>query len=330
MEIAGLITRFLASGPFQSAFSEGKSRRVQHPCVYLALNSIATVLLAAILLLLLAAPAQAQPLRVTDDRGVTLVLPKEPRRIISLMPALTEIVCELGSCDFLVGIDNYSNWPVPVRYLPRLGGIDDANVEKIVALRPDLVLLPGSSRAVARLERLGVKVAALEPRSLAELHRTLLQVGNALGASGAPALWERIQAGVDAAARAMPPELRGTTVYFEVGAGPYAASESSFIGEVFTRIGAGNIVPGSLGPFPKLNPEFVLRADPQVILVSERYLQALKLRPGWARIRALRDNRICVVTPEQGDILVRPGPRVAEAAQLMVQCLQGRLKGRAP
>ena len=58
--------------------------------------------------------------------------------------------------------------------------------------------------------------------------------------------------------------------------------------------------------------------------------QSLKERPGWSRIRAMRDGRVCVFTPAQGDVLVRPGPRMAEAAQLMVQCLQGRREGKAP
>ena len=65
-------------------------------------------------------------------------------------------------------------------------------------------------------------------------------------------------------------------------------------------------------------------------MLSARNAQALRGRPGWDRIRAVREQRICVFTPEQGDVLVRPGPRMAQAAQLMVQCLQGRLNGRAP
>ena len=73
---------------------------------------------------------------------------------------------------------------------------------------------------------------------------------------------ERIDDGVNLAAQSLPAALRGTTVYFEVSSGPYAASESSFIGEMLARVGAANVVPGKLGPFPKLNPEFVVRADP--------------------------------------------------------------------
>jgi iron complex transport system substrate-binding protein len=94
---------------------------------------------------------------------------------------------------------------------------------------------------------------------------------------------------------------------------------------VLARLGVANVVPGTLGPFPKLNPEFVVRADPEVIMVSDRNATGLRTRPGWHRIRAIRDGRICMFNAEQGDVLVRAGPRMAEAARLMLQCLQGRL-----
>ncbi len=280
--------------------------------------------------LLLALAAQAHAVTVSDDRGVAVTLAQPPQRIVTLMPALAEMVCELGACGRLVGVDDFSNWSAQVRQLPHVGGLEDASIEAIVALRPDVVLLPVSSRALGRLEALGVKVVALEPKTLADVRRVLLQIGVVLGVSHADAAWQRIDQGVAAAARSLPPALRGTRVYFEVNSGPYAASESSFIGEMLARIGAANVVPGALGPFPKLNPEFVVRADPQVIMVSDRNVQPMRERPGWDRIRAVREQRVCVFTPEQGDVLVRPGPRMAQAAQLMVQCLQGRLGGRAP
>jgi iron complex transport system substrate-binding protein len=281
-------------------------------------------------LVLCAFAVRAGALQVTDDRGIALDLPQPPKRIVSLLPSLTEVVCELGACDRLVGVDSYSNWPPSVQKLPRLGGLEDANIETIVALKPDLVLMGYSSRSMGRLEGLGIKVMALEPETLADLRRVWIQVGKALAASDAQSLWDRLQSGVDTAARSLPPPLRGTTVYFEVNSGPYAASEKSFIGELLARIGVANVVPGQLGPFPKLNPEFVVRADPQVIMISDRNAQALKDRPGWDRIRAVRAGRVCLFTAEQGDMLVRPGPRMADAARLMVDCLQGRLKGRAP
>jgi iron complex transport system substrate-binding protein len=282
-----------------------------------------------LVILLCAFTLQAKALQVIDDRGVAVDLPQPPRRIVTMMPGFTEIVCQLGACDRLVGVDSYSDWPASVRDLPRLGGLDDANIEHIVALKPDLVLLYTSARAVNRLEALGIKVMALQSKSLADVQRVWDKIGIAVGARDAQHAWQRLQADLDAAARSLPPALRGTTVYFEVNSGPYAASEVSFIGELLARLGAANVVPGRLGPFPKLNPEFVVRADPQVIMVSERYAKALKDRPGWDRIRAVRDGRVCVFTAAQGDLLVRPGPRMPEAVRLMVDCLQGRLERSA-
>lgn len=100
----------------------------------------------------------------------------------------------------------------------------------------------------------------------------------------------------------------------------------SFIGEVLARLGAGNIITPDLGPFPKINPEYVVRADPDVIMISERNAQGLAQRPGWAAMRALRAQRVCVFSAAQADVLVRPGPRMAEAARLMAQCLEEKAR----
>jgi iron complex transport system substrate-binding protein len=281
--------------------------------------------LVLLFLLVAWATVNAHAVSVTDDRGVPVEIPQPPQRIVSMLPSLTEAVCELGACERLVGVDDYSNWPAHTAMVARVGGLEDTNIERIVALRPDLVLLASSSRAVARLEGLGLKVLTLEPKTLQSLQRVWMTLGRALHQPDAAAAWQRVEAELDAAARTLAASQRGVRVYFEVDDGPYAASESSFLGELFTRIGVANVVPGRLGPFPKLNPEFVVRADPQVIMVSERNAAALKSRPGWDRIRAVRDGRVCLFTPQQGDVMVRAGPRVAQAVRLMTDCLNGRL-----
>jgi iron complex transport system substrate-binding protein len=101
----------------------------------------------------------------------------------------------------------------------------------VVALRPDVVLIARSSRAWERLEALGLKVVALEPKTHADVQRVMLTIGQLLGAKDAQRMWCAIDAGVSAAAQSLPASVRGTTVYFEVNEGPYAAGEASFIGE---------------------------------------------------------------------------------------------------
>lgn len=277
--------------------------------------------LLALVLLLATSWAFAAQL-VVDDRGQRSQWDKPPSRIVSLLPSVTESVCALGDCARLVGVDNYSNWPPQVSALPHVGGLEDANVERIVALRPDVVLLSRSARVTERLEALGLRVLAFEPDSLPDLQRVLGQLGVLLGREPqAQALWRDMNDGVSQAAAGLPPQARGMRVYFEVASSPYAASESSFIGQLLARLGATNVVPGSLGPFPKLNPEFVVKADPQLIMLGDRNTLALDARPGWQGIDAMRNGRICTFTSSQGDVLVRPGPRMAEAARIMAACL---------
>ena len=275
-------------------------------------------------------PAQpAQAIQLTDDRGRTVTLPRPPQRIVSLLPSLTETICALDQCHRMVGVDRYSNWPESVTRLPLVGGGLDPNIEAIVALRPDVVVMATSSRASARLEALGLTVVALEPKSHADVQRVMGKLGQLLAVPDAQRVWRHIDAAVEAAAQSVPPAARGARVYFEVNRGPYGAGPSSFIGETLTRLGARNILPATLGPFPKLNPEFVVRADPDLVMISARSIEGLAERPGWSSLRALREQRLCVFSPEEADILVRPGPRMAEGARLMARCLASKAASAA-
>jgi iron complex transport system substrate-binding protein len=263
-----------------------------------------------------------------DDRGVEHRLPAPPQRIVSLLPSLTETVCALQACTRLVGTDRYSNWPASVQALPKLGGLEDTQIERLVALKPDLVLVASSARAIDRLEALGLRVVVLEPRTLQDTERVIVQVARALGdAPAGPALWQQLQARVAAAAARVPATLRGRKVYFEVASAPYAASEASFVGENLARLGMGNIVPAALGPFPKLNPEFIVRAQPDIVMATASALAEMPGRPGWAGLLALRERRSCGFAPQPWDTLVRAGPRLAEGAEFLADCLAGLAAG---
>lgn len=272
----------------------------------------------------LAAIAPAYALQVVDDRGVTVTFAQTPQRIVSMLPSLTESVCAMAQCQRLVGVDRYSNFPESVKGLPVLGGGLDPNIEGIVALKPDLVLVSAASRASSRLEALGIKVVALETKTHADVRRVLHIVGVLLDVPEAQAamLWRTIDSSVLAAAQSLSLKAKKTRVYFEVSRGPYAAGESSFIGETLQRLGVQNVVPAALGPFPKLNPEFVVRANPDLIMIGNRSMQAMLPYPGWASIKAVKEQRICVFGIVDSDVVVRPGPRMAEAARLMAGCLE--------
>jgi len=265
----------------------------------------------------------AQAIVLRDDRQVDVTLSQTPQRIVSLLPSLTETVCALGQCQKLVGVDRYSNWPERIAHLPRMGGGLDPNIESVVAAKPDLVLMATSARGAARFEALGLTVLALEPNSHADVQRVIRLMAKALGVPEAESerVWRNIDAAVHAAAQSIPAHAKGQRVYFEVGPAPYGASESSFMGQTLDRLGARNILPASLGPFPKINPEFVVRAQPDLIMVGDSSYADMRTRPGWQSMRAMRTQRVCHFKAEEADVLMRAGPRMDEAARLMAQCL---------
>jgi iron complex transport system substrate-binding protein len=279
---------------------------------------------AALLAALLFATTSAQAITVKDDLNRTVQFDRAPQRVVSMLPSLTETVCALKQCHRLVGVDRYSNFPASVKKLPQLGGGLDPNIEAIVALKPDVVLMAGSSKGYARLIELGVRVVLLEPKNQADVLRSLQVMGDLFDIppkQGALAVWAELQQGIQTASKLLPAPMLGSSVYFEAGA-PYAAGEASFVGELMTALGLKNIVPASMGPFPALNPEFVVAANPSVIMLGETSLKELAGRPGWRRLTAIREQRVCSFSSEERDMLVRPGPRMVQGAQLMVSCIK--------
>lgn len=266
----------------------------------------------------------AAAITVADHRGGTLTLAEPPQRIITLMPSLTEGVCALGACARLVGTDRFSNAPPEVLALPKLGAKEEAQVERIVALKPDVVIVAPSARVTARLEQLGVKVLVIDSNTQAQVKQGLDTLAVLLGVpERSAAVWALIQRDIAKARDKFPAALRGQRVYFEVDGSSYAAGQTSFIGETLIALGMGNIVGPELGPFPKLNPEFVVRAQPDIIMASQRNVDSMPGRPGWATMKALRDRRVCGFSPERYEFLIRPGPRMGEAALILADCLAG-------
>ena len=279
-------------------------------------------IVAALLLGLVMVRANAAPISITDDRGRTIAFDRSPHRIVSLLPSVTESVCALGACDRLIGTDRFSNSPASVVALPKLGGLDDAQIERIVALRPDVVLAAKSARVTDRLESLGLKVVLIESQSHADVRRSLATIARLLDTPAeADRVWASIERDLTAAAMHVPPDVRGQKVYFEVSSAPYAAGAGSFIGQTLARLGMGNAVGADLGPFPRLNPEYVVRVDPDIVMAAERALATMRERPGWDHLQALRSGKSCAFDAAHYELLIRPGPRLGEAATVLADCL---------
>jgi iron complex transport system substrate-binding protein len=267
----------------------------------------------------------AESISVADDSGVSVSFSKPPVRVISLLPSLTESVCALGKCSTLVGVDRFSNWPKSIQGLPKLGGMGDVNIERIVQLKPDVVLLERASPVIARLNGLGIKTFALDIKSISDEERALQKLDLVLGTSESARVWNKIQKEIVRASKQIPLREKNIRVYFEVNPAPFAAGRNSFIGDILTQLGVVNIIPDSLGQFPKINPEFVVQSKPDVILLTESTVADIQKRPGWSSIPAVMRNRICTFSNDQNDVLVRPGPRMGEAALIISQCIQEKM-----
>ncbi|MEJ6764130.1 MAG: helical backbone metal receptor [Comamonadaceae bacterium] len=259
---------------------------------------------------------------LTGDDGVSVSLPVAAQRIVSLLPSLAEVLCDLGACDRLVGVDRYTNWPASLQKLPRMGGGLDPNLEMILSVRPDLVVMAPSSRAIPRLRALGLNVLALEPKRYAELRRTYAVLGRAVGRSDGEQLYTGLHDRLLALRARIPSVWMGARLYVEVSSELYAAAPSSFVGQTLTALGLGNAISDEFGPFPKVNPEWVVRLQPDVLVVSQASAQSLNRRPGWPQLAALKQARVCVMSEAQADRLVRPGPRLYEGAQWLLTCLK--------
>ncbi|MCE7529981.1 ABC transporter substrate-binding protein [Polynucleobacter sp. IMCC 29146] len=262
-------------------------------------------------------------IEITDDLGVTSSFAIPPQRVISLLPSLTETVCVLKQCQKLVGVDRYSNWPASIKSLPIVGGGLDPNIEAIAMLKPDVVLVGKSSRATDRLRSLGIKVLTFDVKDYRSTQLAITKIALILGLPDKEAelIWQNIISQVSLITASLPKNSQGMRVYFEVSNTPFGAGESSFIGETLSRLKVTNIIPSSLGPFPKLNPEFIVRENPNLIMLGYTANENLSARPGWNKIQAVSQQRICSFSPEEIDVLSRPSPRIPEAAQIMANCL---------
>lgn len=268
-----------------------------------------------------ASPASASPAfpaTVTDFQGKALTIPAKPARIVSIGASNTEFLFALGAGDRVVGVDDFSDEPAAAKTKEKVGGVKP-NVEKIVALRADLVVsLKISDGSLERIAAQGIPVLVVDPKGLADATRTAELLGTAIGADG-KGLARRIQEGIDAV-RAKAASVKKKRVFHEVDASDptklFTAGPGSFIHDLIELAGGINIAADAASPFPQLSAEEVIRRDPEVIVLGDAAYgttaEQVQARPGWASITAVRTKRIL---PADASLLHRAGPRLPEAAE---------------
>lgn len=274
---------------------------------------------------LLTFPALAQ--NVTDPLGRQVSLDGAPDRVVSMVPGHTALVLALGAGDLLVAVDEWSQLPDGME-AERAGNAFSPNLEVIVGLEPDLVLADAYSGLAASLADFGIPVYAGYPETLDGVGSTAQDIGRLLHLEDrAAALVEEMEVAVSSARQAVI-GLPVVTVYVEADSMLYAAGSDSWLGELIAAAGGTTITSGT---FPQLNAEFILAADPDVIILlnSTWGESALTLaeRPGWSGLTALRDGRVVEPDALQVDLLSQPGVHAGAVLELLLGWLHPEFSG---
>lgn len=250
----------------------------------------------------------------------SVTIPPRPQRIVSLKPNLTEMLFVLGAGDRVVGVTSYCLWPEAATQKPKVGGYAFPDLERILALQPDLVLTNKESttqRFVSLIEGAGIPVLILETRTLSQVYDTIERLGAVLGV---PTQSHALRVSIRNTLKQIrndTQERRASKTLIVIQRRPLiVVGKNNFIHEILENSGARNVVPFQRTPYPQISMEEVLAWQPEVILDLDPS-SAMKTWTPYSSLPAVKNNRIYFLSPD----LFRPGPRIAQTAELIAKVL---------
>ncbi len=248
-----------------------------------------------------------------DDSGHRITLPAPATRIVSLAPHTTELLFAAGAGTRLVGVSAYSDFPADAARLPSIGDATRADLERIIALKPDLIVAWTSGNHPAQLERLralGFAVFDSEPRQFDDIATTLERLGTLAGSDQGRAAAMRFRAELQAL-RERYSARAPVTVFYQIWPSPLMTLNDAHIVSEAIRLCGGMNVFGTLAPLvPTVSREAVVRADPQAIFVSDEDGRAIDSWRKFAQLSAVRKDNLFRV---DGSVMNRAGPRLPAA-----------------
>lgn len=269
------------------------------------------------------------PFSAVDFWGNTIQLPQKPQRIVSLGPSATEIVASLGAIDRLVGVTTADDYPQEVSNLEKVGGMDNPSLEKILSLRPDLVLavFGNPMSLIENLRSQKIPVFGLNPQTVEDVLQDINKVGNLIGEKEkAQEVTADIQKTIDFLRSKKTESATLPKVYIETWPQEpfYTFGAGTFGDDLISLAGGENIASSIDEPYPALSNDYILFENPDCIVLaymvpSGDAQKNLESRKGWENINAVINNRILV--PKDPNVYLRPGPRIKQALLELAQFL---------
>jgi iron complex transport system substrate-binding protein len=276
-------------------------------------------------LLLVSSNAVNYPLTIIDITETAVTIPQEPQRIISIAPSNTEILFALGLEDKIVGITNYCNFPEETKNIEKIGETFPLNLEKIVSLKPDLILAyAGQLNEIPRLRELGLNTIVIEPLNLQETLKSIQMVatvggipekGNILVENLSQRI-DQIKTEVSNLEITKKPKVFIGGIYETI----WTPGEGTLFNELISLAGGINMAAGFSG-WTKISPEFIVKEDPDIIIIpigamnpgdELKIKENIYQRPGWSNLSAIKNQKIFIVNE---DLFFRPGPRLVDGLE---------------
>lgn len=264
---------------------------------------------------------------VTDQFNRQMQVPERPQRIVAMAPSVTEILFALGLGDRVVGATQFSDFPPAAAALPKVGSYVHLDVEKIVALQPDLCIAVKDGNPIAvvhKLDSVGIPVYAVDPRHLDAVMDTLMELGRLLDVGPrADAVVADMVARIQRVAETIACADHTPGVFFQIGISPIVSvGTATFIHELIVMAGGRNLAQGPT-PYPRFSKEQVIRLQPEVMVITSMAREAVfdQVKAEWQQwpaLPAVANDRIHLV---DSNVFDRASPRLVEGLERLARLI---------
>ncbi len=280
--------------------------------------------------------AAEYPMEVADDLGNKVVLEEKPERIISMAPSMTELLYSLGLGDRIVGVTTFADYPEEAKNKEKIGSVSDPNVEKIISLKPDLVLTTSITKKeyYDRLNELDINIAGFQPTNIEETIAVMNKVGKLVGEEYlAKETTKKMTKQLNEIEDLVSEKLENNErpgVFYEIWHDPLmTAGDNTFIDDLIETAGGSNIGAQAQGLWPQFNLEKLIAENPDVYISSHHSdahtftVEGLKARDNYDVLNAVKNDRVYFV---EQNLITRPSPRIIIGLKELTESIWPDLK----